>query len=425
MDYNFLLLFVMFLGMMALGIPVAIALLCSSAIYMWIFDISFLGAITQSIYAPMSATLLSMGFYLFAGNLMNNGGVTRKIFGFCKRIVCWLPGGLGQANIVASLIFAGMSGSALADAGGLGKIELAAMRDDGYDDDFSLAVTGASSVLGPIVPPSIPAVMFAVMTGVSTGRLFMAGVVPGLIACVAMMITVHIIATKRSYPRERFDAKLAWQSFKSAFFALLTPVIILYCIYSGVVTPSEAAVVAGVYALVLGLASKDLSLKEIPALVKETVEMMSSVLFIVLATKFFGYILTIEQVPSKLANLIVSFVSSPLSGLLLMALLLVICGCLMDNNATILVVTPVLFPIAQALGIDPVHFGLVFIFTLMVGVITPPVGMVLFVLQGMSGISFGRLCKAVAPFIFVLFACDLLFILFPGLSTWLPTLIYG
>jgi len=423
---NFIWLFVMFFALMALGIPVAIALLCSSAIYMWIFDMSFMGAMTQSIFAPMSATLLSMGFFIFAGNLMNNGGVTNKIFDFSKKLVCWLPGGLGHANIIASLIFAGMSGTALGDAGGLGKIELEAMRNEGYDDDFSLAVTGASSVLGPIIPPSVPMVMFAVMTGISTGKLFMAGVIPGLISCIAMMVLVYLIAKKRGYPSEPLPPLKVWTaSFKNAFFALLTPVIMLYCIYTGVVTPSESAVVAGVYAIILGLLSRDLKIKDIPNMVKETVELMTSVLFIVLATKFFGYILTIEQVPKRIADLLLQNISSPLIAMVLMAILLIICGCVMDNNATIMIVTPVLFPAAVALGIDPVQFGLVFNFTLMIGVITPPVGMVLFVLKGMSDITFGKLCKAVTPFIIVLFVVDFLLILFPGLSTWLPSIIYN
>ena len=247
MSFNFIWLFVMLFALMALGMPIAFALLVSSFAYISIFKLGFTTAVVQCIQAPMSQTLLSMGFFILAGNLMNNGGVTRRIFRFCQDLVGWIPGGLGHANVVASVIFAGMSGTALGDAGGLGAIEVKAMKDEGFDLDFSLAVTGASSVLGPIIPPSVPMVMLAVITGVSTGRLFFSGVIPGLIAAGGMMFLIWVISVKRHYPRAPFPkGRVLWDSFRQAFFPLMTPVIILASIYTGVVTPSEAAVLAAV-----------------------------------------------------------------------------------------------------------------------------------------------------------------------------------
>ncbi len=426
MNLHFILLFVMLFGFMALGIPVAIAMVISSMIYMAVFDISIYSAVVQSVSAPMSQTLLATGFFILAGNLMNRGGVTRKIFNFAQDIVGWIPGGLAHANVVASVIFAGMSGSATADAGGLGQIEVEAMTEKGYDLDFSLAVTGASTILSPIIPPSVPAVMLACITGVSTGRLFMAGIVPGIVYAGAMMVMIVFISLKRGYPRNPWPSRKVFvQDLISAFFPLLTPVIILACIYNGVVTPSEAAVLAGVYATILGLVTRDLKIRELPHIFKDGCELLISILFIVIATKMFSYIITLEQVPATISKIMMANVSSPTVCLLIVMLVLLICGCVMDNTATIFIVAPVLFPVATAMGVDPVQFCIVFSFTLMIGVITPPVGMVLFVLQGMSGIEFGKLCKAMFPFMLLAIGMSILMILVPGITTWLPNLIYG
>ena len=215
------------------------------------------------------------------------------------------------------------------------------------------------------------------------------------------------------------------QDLISAFFPLLTPVIILACIYNGVVTPSEAAVLAGVYATILGLVTRDLKIRELPHIFKDGCELLISILFIVIATKMFSYIITLEQVPATISKIMMANVSSPTVCLLIVMLVLLICGCVMDNTATIFIVAPVLFPVATAMGVDPVQFCIVFSFTLMIGVITPPVGMVLFVLQGMSGIEFGKLCKAMFPFMLLAIGMSILMILVPGITTWLPNLIYG
>ena len=427
MSLRFIWLFVMLFAMMALDIPVATSMLVSAVVYMMAFKIPLLSATIQSIWSPMSTILLSTGFFILAGNLMNNGGVTKRIFNFANTMVGWIPGGLGHANVVASVIFAGMSGTAVGDAGGLGQIEVNAMTDNGYDLDFSLAVTGASSILGPIIPPSVPMVMYALVAGASIGKMFIAGIIPGLIAATGMMILVFLYAKKRKYAKLKFPSgKEFWTSLRSAFFPLLAPVIILVSIYSGVITPSESAVIAAVYAIVIGLVSKDLRYKELPRIFKDSFKLFGSVLYIFVASKFFGFVVAYEQIPNRLAKFVVDNIgtNSPFLFFLIVIVILLICGCIMDNNATILIITPVLAPVAASFGIDPIHFGLVFIFTMMIGVVTPPVGIILFVLQGMSGISFGKLCRAIMPFIILLIGCALLFALVPALSTWLPNLLF-
>lgn len=426
MDLGFIWLFVMLFAMMAVGVPVAVSMLLSSFIYMQLNGMSFYSAVVQSVAAPMSQTLLATGFFILAGNLMNRGGVTRKLFAFAKDLVGWIPGGLGHANVVASVIFAGMSGSATADAAGLGKIEIQAMTDDGYDLDFAVAVTAASSVIGPIIPPSVPLLMMAVITGASAGRLFAAGILPGIVCALIEMATVLVIALRRGYPRTRVDSLHTFLSdLKVAFLPLMTPVLMCVCIYTGIVTPSECAVLAGVYAIALGLLSREITVKELPHIFKESCELLTNILFIVVAAKVLGYIITLERIPNIVAEMMMAHVNSPTSCMLVIALIMLIVGCVMDGTAAIFIVAPILYPVASSFGIDPVHFCLVFVFVLMSGVITPPFGMVLFVLQGVTGIEFGRMCKALIPFMLALLAVILLLVFFPALSTLIPKLIYG
>ena len=426
MSMHFIWLFIMMFGFMALGLSVGSCILFASFIYMWIFDIPVFSALVSGVSAPMSQTLLATGFFILAGNLMNRGGITDRIFNFARDVVGWIPGGLGHTNVLASVIFAGMSGSATADAGGLGQIEVEAMTKNGYDTDFSLAVTGGSTILSPIIPPSIPAVLLACITGASTGRLFMAGVIPGIIYAGIMMVMITIMSIKRKYPRDPLPkGKQFLKDFIAAFFPLLTPVIILGSIYTGVVTPSEAATLAGVYAIVVGLCTRDLKMKELPHIFREGVQLLGSILYITVAAKVFSYIITLEQVPTIVAELMVKGIHSSFGCLMVVAVILLICGCVMDGTATIFIVAPVLFPVATSFGVDPVQFCIVFAFTLMIGVITPPFGMVLFVLQGMSGIEYGRLCKAMVPFIILALVMMMILILFPSVSTFLPNLIYG
>lgn len=426
MNLDFVLLFLMLFLFMALGLNVASSMMFSAVIYMMIHDISVFSALVQSTTAPRAQTLMSVGFFILAGGLMNTGGITMKIFNFAHDLCCWIPGGLAHANVVGSVIFAGMSGSATADAGGIGKIEIDAMTSQGYELEFSCAVTGASSILSPIIPPSIPAVLLACITGVSTGRLFTAGIVPGLVYSLGMMALIIVIAIKRGYERTKLPPlSKFWKDFVDAFFPLLTPVIILGGIYSGVVTPTEAAVMACLYAMILSLVTREMDLKGIIFTLKDSCRLLMSILYITIAANMFGYVITMEQVPRIVAEMMTANISTSTGCLLAVTVILLILGCVMDGTATIYIAAPVLFPVAIALGCDPVQFCMVFSFTLMIGVITPPFGMVLFVMQGMTGAKYGALCKALLPFMVLAVGMALLMVFCEPLTTWLPDLIYG
>lgn len=409
-----------------MGMPVAFCMMCSAVFYCMTYGESINMVLTRTIAGPSSFTLMALAFFILAGNIMNNGGVTDQIFGFCKKAVGWIPGGLGHANVLASVIFAGMSGAAVADAGGLGAIEVKAMRDDGYDDEFSVAVTGASSIIGPIIPPSIPVVVYAVAAGVSVGKLLIGGIFPGLVLAFCMMVYIYFVSKKRHYPRHKFEGLPALgRSFVKSIPALLTPCIILGGILTGICTPTEASAVAVAYALVLSLVSRNLSLKDLPKILDDTILTTMSVLFIVGCANGFGYIITIAQLPQQMIDLFSTFISDRYTALLLINLFLLVVGMLMESLSALTLLTPILVPIAMSYGIDPVHFGIVMILNLMIGMLTPPVGMVLFVLSRMTPVPFEKICKAVIPFIVMCLVALVIIALFPPVVTFLPNLLMG
>lgn len=418
------LLFGLFFLCLFLGMPIAFCMMCSAVLYCTAYGESVNMVLTRTIAGPSSFTLMALAFFILAGNIMNNGGVTDKIFGFCKKLIGWVPGGLGHANVIASIIFAGMSGAAVADAGGLGAIEIKAMRDDGYDDEFSVAVTGASSIIGPIIPPSIPMVVFAVAASVSVGKLLIGGILPGLLLALCFMVYIFFVSRKRNYPRHKFEGfKVLGKSFIHSLPALFTPVIILGGILTGVCTPTEASAVAVAYALILSLVSRDLSIKELPKILDETVLMTMSVLFIVGCANGFCHIVTIEHLPQRILELFSEFITNRYMALLLINVFLLIVGMLMESLSALTLLTPILLPIAISFGIDPVHFGVMMVFNLMIGMLTPPVGMVLFVLARMTPTPFERICKAMMPFIGMCLVALLLISLFPSIVTFLPNLL--
>lgn len=411
---------------MLLRVPIAFSLALSSLLYILYAGLPEVVLYHNMVNGMDSFTLLAIPFFILAGGLMNSAGITARIFGFARALVGWMPGGLGHVNIGASIVFAGMSGAAVADAGGLGKIEIKAMREAGYDVDFSVGITAASSTIGPIIPPSLPLVIFGVMSSVSIGQLFVAGIIPGFLMAASLSIMVWWIAKKRNYPVDvAFSIKNVASSFKSAFLPLMTPVIIVGGITTGAFTPTEAAICAAAYAIFLGvIIYRTLTTRKLAVISLETIETTASIMMIVGTASVFAWILTANQVAANLTEFILSLTDNKHLVLLLIMLIVLFVGLFMETIAAISILVPVLLPVTAGLGIDPVHLGIIVILNLMLGLLTPPVGMVLFVLSRVSGVPFEQCVKATLPFLVPLIAVLFLLTFVPSLTLFLPNLLY-
>ncbi len=420
------LMFASLFGLMLIRVPIAVALGMSSLGYILLEGLPPVLLVHNVINGMNSFPLLAVPFFIMAGGLMNSAGITGRIFGFARSVVGWMNGGLAHVNIGASIIFAGMSGAAVADAGGLGAIEIKAMREAGYDDDFSVGVTAASSTIGPIIPPSLPLVIFGVMASVSIGELFVAGIIPGLLMAVSLMIMVWYMSKKRNYPRdEAFSFRNVGRKFKTAILPLMTPVIIVGGIVSGAFTPTEAAVCAASYALVLGLfVYRTLNVKKLVAVSIETIETTASIMLIVGAATIFAWILTANQAAALFAETLLGLTDNKTLILLMIMLVVLLIGLFMETIAAISILVPVLLPVSAQIGVDPIHLGIIVILNLMIGLLTPPVGMVLFVLSKVSGVSFERCVRATMPFLVPLVVVLLLLTFIPQLTLFLPELLY-
>lgn len=420
------LLFGSFMILLLVGVPIAYCLIGSSLIWILANDYPVMMVAQRMVAGVNKFSLLAMVYFVLAGAVMNSAGVTERIFNFAGKLVGHLRGGLAHANILASVIFSGMSGSAVADTGGLGAIELKAMRDAGYDEDFSLAVTGASSCIGPIIPPSVPGVVYCVAAEVSVGRLFAGGFIPGILMAVSMGILSYFISVRLGYkPQPRASLKEIWQSFLKAFLSVMTPVIIIGGIFAGIITPAEAGVSAVAYAVFLGVLYGNINWSTLRSIISKSLNTSASILLIIAGSSIFGWILTASNVPQTIAANFVANVDNPIVVLLIMNFILLVVGCFMETAAAILLLVPIFVPIATAYGINLVHLGLIMVLNLMIGLLTPPVGLVLFVLASVGNTTLERIVKAIWPFMICIGVVLLLVTFFEPLVTWLPNLIYG
>ena len=421
--------FVLWFILIMLGVHVGYALIMAS-----IFFFATSGgwnlvpfALEQMFNGVNSQTLLAVPFFVLAGNLMNGGGVTTRIFDFAASMIGHRKGGLAHVNVLASLIFSGMSGSALADAGGLGQLEIKSMKDAGFDEGFAGGITAASCIIGPLVPPSTPLIIYAVLANQSVEKLFMAGFLPGLLTTAALMIMCSILSHKRNYPSE---PKRSWSyranSFKKSFWALLTPVIILVGIFTGYFTPTEAAVVAALYTMILGFfVYKELNLKSFFKICLDSIKTSGTIVLMILGVTLFQFVISREQMPQAIAAFFTSHVNSKLTLLLMINIVLLILGTCIDALPLQMILVPILLPAVLAYGINPIHFGVVVIFNLMIGILTPPMGTALFVVARVGNMQFKTLMKGVVPFLIPLVITLILLNVFPEITLLLPRLLTG
>lgn len=418
------------IALLALGVPVGMSL-CVIGCVGFMVNMGSITSWFQLISMPLKLTsslqnflLLSIPLFILAAKIMNGSSITKRIFKFANVAVGWLPGGLGHANILASLLFAGMSGTAVSDAAGLGQIEIEAMKSNGYDADFSAGVTAASSTIGPIFPPSVPMVMYSTISGVSVGSLFLGGVIPGILMTISMMGIVYAVAIKRDYPRMKFPTlKEFVVAFWEALIPMLTPVILLAGIWTGVFTTTESAVIATVYALLVSFfVFHEMTLKKLWNILKETIRDTASIGFVTAAAAFYGWVLARCGVSNAIAEWLSGVTTNPILFMVIVNFALLLIGCFMESIAAILVFGPVLLTAALSMGIDPLYFGLVMVLNLMIGLCTPPFGVCLFVIADTAKISFQKMVKAMLPFYIPLFGCLILLCLVPGIGTWLPNL---
>ncbi|NIA69904.1 TRAP transporter large permease [Pelagibius litoralis] len=415
---------VAFLVFFIAGFPVVYAILLPAIGYILIEGLP-LGLLAQRItYALDSFPLVAVPIFIFVGNLMNAAGVTSRIFHFADTLVGRAPGGLAQVNIFSSLIFSGMSGAALADVGGLGRIEIKAMRERGFSAPFSAAVTAASAVVGPIFPPSIPLIVYGSVTSVSIIQLLIAGIVPALICIVLLMITAAVIALRNDMPRARrwpTGGELV-SALVPALPALLAPVLMIAGMMLGIFTPTEAAAVTAVYVLFIsGVIYRELTLSHLLGAMLLTVRSTSAILIIVAVASLFGWILAVEQIPQDFSRMILSLSQDPLVLLVIANLIFFIAGMFLDSTTATLLVVPVIAPPMVMAGVDPVHFGIVVIFNLMLGLLTPPMGLSLFLISSIADISLRQLLKALVPFYVPLLLTLAIITFAPDLVLWLPS----
>ncbi len=406
------------------GAPIYVLMALAGAAFAYATDIDLIVIPQKFTKAADSFPLLAAPMYILMGSLMNSSGVTVRIFRFATVCVGWWKGGLCHANIFGSVIFAGMSGSAVADAGGIGVIEIKAMKDAGYDTETAAAITAASATIGPIIPPSLPLIIYGVSAETSIGDLFLGGIVPGLLMAGALMVMVRAISIKKKMPSAPIPAiREIKEAFIGAFPALMCPVVLFSGMLTGFFTPTESAAVAALYALLVGFYYGDIHIRDVPKIVLETVETTGVLMALVMSAALLGYALSMSRLPQEFGAWMTGAIASKYVYLLMVNVILLVVGCFMEAISAMLILIPILVPPAIALGVDPTQFGVIVVLNLMIGTITPPVGIVLFITARVADISFDRICKAALPFLWPLVGVLIAITLFPPLVTWLPSLL--
>jgi C4-dicarboxylate transporter DctM subunit len=415
------------LGLTLLGLPIGHAMIGGSILYLYLAGLD-MGTAAEQLLNGMftSYLLLAIPLFVLAAEFMNTGSIMDRLLKFCNAIVGRFRGGLAQVNVVQSVIFASMSGSALADAAASGKLMQTMMTKDGkYPPAYAAALTTVSSVIGPIIPPSIPLVLYALVSNTSVGYLFLAGVVPGLLLGAVQMALIAVTARRRNFPvEERVPLRDMPRITREALPALLMPVILLGCLYSGVTTPTEAAAVAAAYALgVSALLYRSVSVRDIYVSLRTSARVTVSIGMLIAGAIVFNYVITAENIPRTLAALLKGYELSPLGFLLVVNLMLLALGCFLEGTTIILVILPVLVPTAQALGIDPVHFGVMAVTNIMIGLVTPPYGLLLLMMTKIADVPVRDIVREVMPFLYVMLAALAAITLFPDLVLFLPRLL--
>lgn len=412
--------------LLIIGVPLGFSLVLASVIYTITGGNIPLPSFPQRMISGVdSFAFMAIPFFFLAGELMNHGGLTKRLVKFANGLVGWVHGGLAYVTIVVNMILAGMSGSALADAAATGSVLIPAMEKAGYEKRFASALVASAGTIGPVIPPSIPFVIYASIAGVSVGKLFIAGALPGLFMGLFMMAVVYVVARKRNYPREERQSMQEFlKGTKDAVLALLMPLIILVTILTGITTPTEGSVIAVVYAFIIAtVVYKEIKLKSLIDIIYHTAINSAVIMFIVSAANQFGWVLSREQVPHKLQMVVTSLTDNWVLLLFLLNILLLFLGCVMEGNAIIIILVPVLLPLLKQFNIDLIHFGVVLTLNMMIGLISPPVGMNLFVVSRVADISLSEIIRELMPFLVALLILLIIVTYVPQFPLWLPSLI--
>lgn len=420
--------FAVLLVLIMLDLPIAVAMALTAVMFfVGLGHTSLLTMLPQRMYASTTGfTLLAIPFFILAGNLMNTGGITSRIFRFAKAVIGHVPGGLGQVCVIANIIFSGMSGSAIADAAGLGQVLHKAMVDSGINPKFSASIVATAATIGPIIPPSIPFVLYGALTGVSVGKLFLAGFIPGALMAVAIMVAIALRSKTYDLPKhEKAGLQEILVSVRQAFLPLMTPVIIIGGILSGLFTPTEAAVVATLYALFLGFLYKDLKIKDLPRIFWVSIRQTISLLFIISAAGFFGWLVIHQRIPDQIIYKLTGMSATPLGVTAMLIVIVLILGCFLEGNAIFIILIPIFQPIAMKYGIDLINLGVVMTLLIMLGNLTPPVGMCLFAVSNFSRVNIGTLAREVWPYLVGITLITVVIAYFPRIATFLPDLLMG